>query len=71
MNEKLFSLDDFLKVACFILAILVAIVGVWLYLVFRKARRQEMENMLRSLGTTTTHATFKLVRHRRQDQIIV
>lgn len=71
MTEKVLSLDDFLKAACFILAILVAIVGIWLCLVFRKARRQQMDEMLRSLGTTTTDATFKLVRHRRQDHVIV
>ena len=71
MTQKVLSLDDFLKAACFILAILVAIVGIWLWLVYRKARRQEMEELVRSLGTTTTDGTFKLIRHRRHDQILV
>ena len=71
MTQKVLSLDDFLKAACFILAILVAIVGVWLWLVYRKAKRQEIEELVRSLGTTNADGTFKLVRHRRNNQILV
>ena len=63
MTDKIISLDDFLKAACFVLAVLVAIVGVWLWLVYQKAKRQGMEDLMRSMGTMNADHTFKLIRH--------
>ena len=70
MTEKIISLNDFLKAACLVLAVLVAIVGVWLWLVYRKAKIHGMEDLMKSMGTMNADHTFKLVRHRRDNQVI-
>ena len=64
MTDKVMTIDEFLKMACFVLAILVVIVGVWLFIVFRKARQQRLEERLRSMGTTHACSTFKFVGNR-------
>ena len=46
------------------------VVGVWLWLVYQKAKRQGMEDLMRSMGTMNADHTFKLIRHRRDDQVL-
>ena len=70
MTDKLISLNYFLKAACLVLAVLVAIVGVWLGVVYRKSKRQRMEDLVRSMGTMNAGQTFKLIRHRRDNKVI-
>ena len=69
MTDKIISLNDFLKAACLVLAVLVSVVGVWLWQVYQRAKRQGMEDLMRSMGTMNADHTFKLIRHRRDDQV--